>query len=310
LVFQKCVRKFIASAATAAIIASSIVPAASASSNKFSDVPEFYQDAVDYLVSNEILNGIGDGKFGTDYHIKRADAALMLTRALGYENYKAPDSGFEDVPEYAQNAVNVLKDLGIVSGKSATSFGAHDPLTRSEMAKMIALTFDIPVAGEAHPFQDVNPIYTDYVQALYNAGITNGTGETTYGANDLTTRGQFAIFLAKANQYERNVPDVLVSDLSGTINEDQSVTITGQASEIEKVIVVIPTNESEISIEAEVVNGYFSVTTDMPAANIHTIIVKDEEGNVLYEGIREEAQVKSAAYGQIYFKEGYVKEQF
>ena len=85
--------------------------------------------------------------YGTDHQIKRADAALMIAKALGLENYGAPDSGFEDVPDYAAKAVNVLKDLGIVHGKSATSFGGLDPLTRAEMAKMIALTFKIPVEG-------------------------------------------------------------------------------------------------------------------------------------------------------------------
>ena len=300
---QNSFRKFLASAATATIVATAIVPAASASSTQFSDVPDFYQDAVDYLVENEITVGIGDGLYGTDHHIKRADAALMIAKALGLENYGAPDSGFEDVPDYAAKAINVLKDLEIVHGKSATSFGASDPLTRSEMAKMIALTFKIPVEGKAHPFVDVNPIYKDYVQALYNAGITVGTGETTYGANDLTTRGQFAIFLAKAKQFEMVIPDVLVSDLVGVINTDNTVTITGNASEVDKVTVVLPNGNDEIVLEALVVDGKFSVTTEIPKAGIDKISVLDAEGNILYEGIRYEAEVNVAEIGQIIWKD-------
>ena len=296
-------RTFLASAATATIVATAIVPAASAASAHFTDVPEFYQNAVDYLVEKEITNGIGDGRYGTDQQIRRADAALMIARALGFENYGAPDSGFEDVPDYAANAVNVLKDLEIVNGKSATSFGALDPLTRSEMAKMIALAFEIPVEGEAHPFIDVDPHFSDYVQALYNEGITNGTGETTFGSNDLTTRGQFAIFLSKAEQFEIVVPDVLVSDLSGIINDDNTVTITGKASEVDKVTVVLPNGEDEIVLEALVIDGEFSVTTEIPAAGIDKISVLDAEGNILYEGVRDEAEVSTAGIGELKWKD-------
>ena len=198
---QKSFKKFLVTTATAAMLATAVVPTASASTHTFSDVPEFYQDAVSYLIEKDITNGIGNEKFGTEDQIKRADAALMIARALGLESHGAPDSGFEDVPEYAKNAVDMLKFLGVVNGKSETSFGGYDSLTRVEMAKMIAGTFDeIPVEGPAHPFVDVDSIYNDYVQALYHAGITNGTGATTYGSNDFTTRGQFAIFLAEAKQ--------------------------------------------------------------------------------------------------------------
>ena len=293
---QKSLRKFLVTAATATMLATAVVPAASASTQSFSDVPKFYQDAVSYLVEKDITNGIGDGKFGTEDRIKRADAALMIARSMGLENYGAPDSGFEDVPEYAEKAVNVLKDLGIVNGKSATSFGGYDLLTRAEMAKMIALTFDeIPVEGPAHPFVDVDPIYNDYVQALFNAEITNGTGETTFGSNEWSTRGQFAIFLAEAKQLAEYAPDVLVYDLSGEVN-NQELTITGNAEEIDKVIIEIPNGDETISLEADVINNQFSITTTLPENGVKSVTVLDTKGNVLYEGVPEEAEVSAASF--------------
>ena len=138
---------------------------------------------------------------------------------------------------------------------------------------------------------------------MYNAGITVGTGETTYGANDLTTRGQFAIFLAKAEQFEIVLPDILVSDLAGVVNADNTVTITGKASEVDKVTVVLPNGNDEIVLEALVVDGKFSVTTEIPKAGIDKISVLDAEGNVLYEGIRYEAEVNVASIGEIIWKD-------
>ena len=50
------------------------------------------KNAVRYLVDNEISNGLTESQFGTDESIKRADAAVWVVRALGFENIIAPDS--------------------------------------------------------------------------------------------------------------------------------------------------------------------------------------------------------------------------
>ena len=303
LLKQKSLKKFLTSAAVAVVVTTGVVPSASASSKYFSDVPEFYQESVNYLVESKITNGIGDGMFGTDQPIIRSHAALMIARAMGLENFRAPNSGFEDVPDYAQNAVNVLTFLGIVNGKSETSFGAMDHLTRSEMAKIIALTYEIPVMGSPHPFVDVSPVYNDYVQALYHAGITDGTGATTYGSDQLITRGQFAVFLSRAEQLEISVPEAHVHQIFGVINNNNTVTIMGKAEDIDKVTILLQNGDEEIRFEAPVVNGEFSVTTQTPNKGISTISIQDENGNILYEGIREEAEVSIASIGTFTFKD-------
>jgi S-layer homology domain len=205
----------------------------------------------------------------------------------------APDSGFVDVPDRAANAVNVLKELGVIHGKTETTFGSHDPLTRAEMAKIIASAYDLKTEGKAHPFKDVSPAFTDYVKAVYHAGITVGKGETTYGSSDLTKRGEFAVFLKKADQYEEVVPDVVVSEVTGVVNEDNTVTITGKATEIDKVTVVIPNGDKEISIESNVVDGKFSITTQMPQSGIYEISVLAADGKILYEGVTDKVVTAS-----------------
>ena len=273
-------------ALTASIVATAFGPVASAA--PFSDVAGPYTEAVDYLVTNEISVGLAGGKFGTHEPIKRADAAIWVVKALGYENIGAPDSGFVDVPDRAVNAVNVLKDLDIINGKTKTTFGSNDSLTRAEMAKIIANAYDLKSKGSAHPFKDVSPAFTDYVQAVYHAGITVGIGANSYGSSAPTTRGEFAVFLMQADQYEEVVPTVLVSEVSGVVNDDNTVTITGKAAEIDKVKVFIPNGDQEISIESKVVDGVFSVTTTLPALGIKEISIVDFEGNVLYEGVTDQ----------------------
>lgn len=293
----KSIKKFLAATVTASIVATAVVPAVSASSIiDYTDVSDRYKEAVSYLVANDISVGITENQFGTDHSIKRADAAVWVVRALGFENINAPDAGFTDVPERAENAVNVLKDLGVIVGKSTTQFGAQDPMTRSEMAKIMALAYELPTEGKAHPFKDVSKTFTDYVQAIYNAGLTEGKSATSYGANDPIKRGEFAIFLLKAEEHNSYVPDVVVTNVTGVVNEDNTVTITGEVVGTEKVKIELPNGDETITIEANVVNGKFSVTTEIPEAGISEITIYDEDNNVWYEGIADE-KVSAASLG-------------
>ena len=293
---SKTIKKLVATALTASFVATAVVPTASAASVKdFKDVQGHYTSAVDYLVDHNISIGISEDVFGTHAPIKRVDAAVWIVRALGFENIKAPDSGFTDVPERARFAVNVLKDLEIVDGKSSTTFGSSDHLTRAEMAKIITNAFELKAEGEkAHPFKDVNSTFNPFIQAVYETGITEGKTSTVFGSSDATKRGEFAKFLMKADLYEEVVPEVIVSEVNGVINDDNTVTITGKATETDKVTVVIPNGDQNITAEAAVENGTFTVTAQLPSSGeIHEISILDADGNLVYEGVSTQMSVAS-----------------
>ena len=76
----KSYRKFIAGAATAAVVASSFAGVAGAAS--FNDVNAKYQTAVDFVVSKGIV-GTSATTFGTYENIKRVDAAVFVAKVLG-----------------------------------------------------------------------------------------------------------------------------------------------------------------------------------------------------------------------------------
>jgi trimeric autotransporter adhesin len=192
----KSYRKFVATTATAAVVASALAPVASAAS--FTDVPASYQTEVDFIVSQGIASGISETKFGTDLSIKRADAAVMIARALKLDTASAPDAGFKDVPERAKGAVNALKAAGIINGKTETTFGSDEPMTRAEMAKVIALAFKLEAGNTTLPFSDVSKTFETYVKALYANNITQGVSATEFGSNKEIKRGDFAKFLYRA----------------------------------------------------------------------------------------------------------------
>ena len=107
----KSYRKFVATAATATLVATAFAPFASAHS--FKDVEEKYNEAVDFLVSKGVT-GYTDGTFKTQKTITRLEAAEMLGKALGLaEVTDAPASGFTDVPARVATLINAFKAKGI-----------------------------------------------------------------------------------------------------------------------------------------------------------------------------------------------------
>ncbi|WP_075617253.1 S-layer homology domain-containing protein [Paenisporosarcina indica] len=191
----KSYKKFVATAATATLVASVLVPTASAA---FNDVNKNYTEAVNYLVENGIAKGKTDTSFGTDLSITRGDAAVMIANALKLDTTKAPASAFTDLNDRVKGAVNALNAKGIINGKSATQFAPAANITRAEMAKVIALAYKLDGAGVNNKFNDVNSTFDEYVDALVKNEITLGKTPQAFGATLDVTRGEFALFVFRA----------------------------------------------------------------------------------------------------------------
>ncbi|MFD0942355.1 S-layer homology domain-containing protein [Savagea faecisuis] len=204
---KKSYNKFVATAATATLVASAIAPvAASADSKQFTDVNERYAPAVDYVVSKGV-NGKTTTQFGVQDSIKRVDAAVFIANALDLNKPGSPDAGFSDVPARAQDAVNALKEKGIINGKTETRYGANDVLTRGEVALILANAYDLKGDANSVQFTDVNKNrYGAAVAGLVDAGVTSGISETKFGTENPVKRGDLAVFLYGLSDETPEVP--------------------------------------------------------------------------------------------------------
>ncbi|MDW0108698.1 S-layer homology domain-containing protein [Sporosarcina aquimarina] len=194
---QQNYKKFVATAATATLVASAIVPVASAnvSTAAFTDVGSSYKEAVDFLVSNNISKGYSETQYGVQMQIKRGDAAVMIANAAGLNDKDAAASGFSDVPTRAALAVNSLKAAGVVNGKTTTKFGFEDNLTRGEAAIMLQRAFKLKAGDVKNDFTDVKDSYDAAVDALVANKVTKGINDTQFGTANNIKRGDFAKFL-------------------------------------------------------------------------------------------------------------------
>jgi len=220
----KSYRKFVATAATATLVATAVTPAFAAENLPFGDVNKNYEKAVSELYSKGIVKGVSKTEFGTYQSLKRGDAAVIIAKALELDTKNAPDAGFKDVNSKIKGAVNALVAKGIISGVSKDKFDPNSPLTRGQMAKILVNSYPVlKDASKETPFKDLTADFKPYIEALYGAGITGGTSATTYGTTQKITRGDFAKLLYKAMNYKKvdsikAIDDITVDE--GTKLED------------------------------------------------------------------------------------------
>jgi uncharacterized protein YkwD len=192
------------------------------------DGSEFYTEAIQWMVDNELTTGSSPGCFSPDRAVTRAEIATFLHRYAG-----SPPGGYEpfvDVASgaYYRDAVAWLVEAGVTTGTSATTFEPDRNVTRAEIA-----TFLYRFAGSPQPavnftqkrqFSDTptDAFYTAAVAWLVEAGVTTGTSATTFEPYRAVTRAESATFLHRL----AGSPDVYV-DPSGQcgqpVSDDLSV---------------------------------------------------------------------------------------
>ena len=163
---------------------------ASAASMPFRDVPadSFAYDDILSLAERGIVQGIGDGLYGTYEPFKRCDFVLMLARLMGWQtDGQAPQA--TDVPQghYAAGAIASAENAGIVgSPDQGYQFRPNDSITRAEMATMLVKALGVSWEARSQfasvitkePFTDVTraqyPSSYDYIMMAYDFGIIQG----------------------------------------------------------------------------------------------------------------------------------------
>jgi hypothetical protein len=114
------------------------------------DVAEgsWYKPFVDAASSNGLIGGVSDSSFAPNNNITREDLCVIMYRALLLKNAALPENvyaAFTDstnISEYAVDAVAMLKQINIISGRLDGSFDPKAFATREEAAKIICGIID------------------------------------------------------------------------------------------------------------------------------------------------------------------------
>lgn len=114
------------------------------SKNSFTDVSDddWFCKYVNIAYENGLVNGMGDGRFGTGKLITRQDMVVILCNALKAKGVDLSEGEltFEDkdnISEYALSSVEALYAMGAINGVSETQFDALGYATRAQAAQII-----------------------------------------------------------------------------------------------------------------------------------------------------------------------------
>ena len=138
-------------------------------------------------------------------NLKRAlSLGLTATMISGLMVMGSSAASYADVTsKQNEEAIEVLKTVGIMVGDENGKFNPEAKVTRNEMAVVMCNLLDYTVASYkgTSPFTDVPEWAEPYVAACYTNGITSGYDTKTYGGSDTVTTGQAALMLLKALGY-------------------------------------------------------------------------------------------------------------
>ncbi len=208
----------------------------------------WFYDAITFNKAYGLFNGTSDTQFSPDDTITRGQAATVLSRMLiatineaagstviteaklnsmsqkeisdFVDAYLDPVFGlkkvakipaFTDVPmgEYFGGHVRLMATLGIINGKTATTFVPNDNVTRQELAKLMEgmvekveainngkkyTSFGTPAA----PFTDVATAWgKSHIEWARTTGLMNGMDGTAFAPDGTATRAQVATLMMR-----------------------------------------------------------------------------------------------------------------
>ncbi len=164
-----------------------------------------WEDARDGMV------GAAAGVAGVAATTQGAEAALDAT-----EDEAVPDIGtvipseaaistpqdaivFADVPEgyWAEPYIDALSSRGLIAGYDDNTFRPDQPVTRSQIARIVSETFDLTTDKESLEFSDVEADYwaRESIGETVLGGFMTGFPDDTFKPNDPVTRTQTFVTL-------------------------------------------------------------------------------------------------------------------
>ena len=162
---------------------------------EFTDVPagSDYAEAVQWASDNGYIYGYGDGRFGVNDNVTRAQLATIFHRAAGTPAASGT-SRFSDAEAgaYYINALSWAETAGLIAGYPDGRFGVGDPVTRQQVATILWRWAGSPAAS-AENYSDENAI-SAYAQTAVDWSRSNGIiaarSDGRFAPTDNATRGE------------------------------------------------------------------------------------------------------------------------
>ena len=177
----------------------------------FKDIQNYWaEEYILKVVDRGWMVGASASLFQPDAPLTRAQAAVLMVRALGLDKNDAQASGtanFSDIAgHWAQREIGIAARNNIVAGMGNNKFLPDLPITREQMAVMLdrVLQFTGDVDPNKSLFEDVSR-YTsswsfDSIMRMAENGIITGYPDGLFRPAEKITRAQMAVLMDKSAQ--------------------------------------------------------------------------------------------------------------
>jgi endo-beta-N-acetylglucosaminidase D len=165
----------------------------------------WYNDAVTFAAARGITSGVGNGNFGSENKVTRAQCLVMIMKAFGINPDETAQNNFNDAGNtYYTGYLAAAKRLGITSGVGNNVFAPEKEVTRQEMFVLTYNTLksinELPtgtIAKELKDFKDAGTVsaYANDAMTLFvKTGVISGSYGNLLPA-DKATRAEFVQIL-------------------------------------------------------------------------------------------------------------------
>ena len=166
----------------------------------------WYNPAISFVSARELFDGIGNNRYGPRNTMTRAMFVTVLARldgadVTGYDTSPFADTDIErwSGPSIAWAEDTGIIDAGILNGYETGEFGPNDPITREQMAALIAnyiskTDLKLP-AATVEAFSDIDQASEwsrSAIDLMRAYAIISGIGNNRYNPTGTATRADVA----------------------------------------------------------------------------------------------------------------------
>ncbi len=163
--------------------------------------------------------GYPDGTIRPNCHISRAEVATIFFRLLTDDaraEFNSTENSFKDVAagSWYNRAISTLANANILVGDENGNFRPNDPITRAEMATIIARFDKLTETGKT--FSDIKGHWAQKdIEMATTKGWLNGYPDGTFRPNNAITRAEtFKMINRVLNRCVVSQEDLLVNDMN------------------------------------------------------------------------------------------------
>lgn len=163
------------------------------------------KEAIGALVGANILKGYPDETFRPEFRMTRAEFVTALVKVLQLSPKK--DMEYPDAHlHWARNSIGTAASHGIITGDSKGNFRPNDPITREQMAVMIAKAIQLQRGNAPASFTDQDNISEwaeESVRSVASQGLMKGYQDQSFKPKHKASRAEVAAILVQLAKEER-----------------------------------------------------------------------------------------------------------